>query len=318
MPALERLGLADHADGISLDGLSGTQAQTADAFGYKWQRHGACISEETRKVRRAWMLERFCDNDPQVLASWLEGERKIILDAGCGSGYSTLLFFADHLKNHDYLGVDISSAVQVARANFAAEGKPGEFLRGDLNNLPIPGNSVDIIFSEGVLHHTDDTGEALRNLSTKLKPGGRFIFYVYARKAPLREFADDLVRRHIAEMSPEQAWETLKPLTQLGISLGELNAEIDIKEDIPFLGIEKGKMSVQRFFYWYICKAFYRPEYEFDAMHVCNYDWYSPVNCHRHTEQEVRNFCERAGLDVERFNTQRAGFSVVAVKRQEQ
>ena len=52
----------------------------------------------------------------------------------------------------------------------------------------------DLVFSEGVLHHTPDTRRAFRTLVDLLAPGGQIAFYVYRRKAPLREFADDYVR----------------------------------------------------------------------------------------------------------------------------
>jgi SAM-dependent methyltransferase len=165
-------------------------------------------------------------------------------------------------------------------------------LRTNLLEIPIPDESVDLIFSEGVLHHTDSTEASLKCLAAKLKPGGRFLFYVYAKKAVLREFSDDHIREMIASMDDEEAWETLKPLTKLGIALGQIDAEIDVPEDIPFLRIKKGKQHLQRFFYWNICKLFYRPEYSLEEMNHINFDWFRPMNCHRHTKDEIVHFCE--------------------------
>ena len=115
-------------------------------------------------------------------------------------------------------------------------------------------------------------------------------------------------------MSDEEAWEALKPLTKLGIALGELNLEIDIPEDIPLLGIRRGKIDLQRFFYWNICKAFYRKDFTFDEMCHVNFDWYRPANCHRHTRQEIIKYCEGANLDIEHLNEQESGITVVANK----
>ena len=47
---------------------------------------------------------------------------------------------------------------------------------------------MDLIFSEGVLHHTDSTERSIHYLAAKLKTGGRFLFYVYARKAVIRRW----------------------------------------------------------------------------------------------------------------------------------
>tara|TARA_B100000902_G_C26496214_1_gene521708 strand:- start:249 stop:377 length:129 start_codon:yes stop_codon:yes gene_type:complete len=41
-----------------------------------------------------------------------------MLDAGCGDAQSALLLFGDHIKDHGYLGVDISDAVTVAEEKF--------------------------------------------------------------------------------------------------------------------------------------------------------------------------------------------------------
>ena len=66
--------------------------------------------------------------------------------------------------------------------------------RADLNDLPLKDASVDLIFSEGVLHHTDDTERAFHNIARLLKPGGHFLLYVYRKKGPIREFTDDYIR----------------------------------------------------------------------------------------------------------------------------
>jgi arsenite methyltransferase len=311
MSALEKLGIRLAHDDRT---YSETQEQTRDAFSFQWARRDAYESEAVKEFAKRWLFERYCDGDPQRLAGWLSGGRKIVLDAGCGSGFSALLFFGEHLKYHDYLGIDISDAVGVARMRFRELGYPGDFLQASLTDLPIADETLDVIFAEGVLHHTDDTGESIGYLSTKLKPGGRFMFYVYAKKAVVREFTDDYIREHLAPMSDEEAWEALKPLTKLGQALGELNAEIEVPEDIPFLGITKGKMDLQRFVYWNICKAYYRPEYDLEEMNHHNFDWFRPLNCHRHTPEEVKGFCDRAGLKIEHMNVQESGITIVARK----
>lgn len=311
MSALTRLGIAQKARD---NAYSDAQSQTKDAFAFKWAKRETYESEAVTGNMRNWLFERYCGGDPARLARWLEGGRKVILDAGCGSGYSGLIFFDSHLANHDYLGVDISNAVDVARTRFRDAGYPGDFLQSDLTDMPVPDASVDIIFSEGVLHHTDSTEKAIHVLSRKLKAGGRFLFYVYVRKAVIREFSDDHVRNALRDLTDEQAWKALEPLTKLGIELGKLNAEIEIPEDIPYLGIKAGKMDVQRFFYWNICKAYYRPEFTLDEMNHINFDWFRPLNCHRHTEQEIRKWCLEAGLSIEQLDVSESGLTVVALK----
>ena len=316
MSAIELLNIdIEEINILNKKGMSENQAQTQQTFAYEWSRQDSYESDDHKTMRKKWMWEKYCDNDPSIIDVWLEGEEKIILDAGCGSGYAALLFWGEHLNKHHYLGVDISDAVEIGKELFAEANIRGDFLKANLVNLPIEDESVDIIFSEGVLHHTDDTGETISYLSKKIKKGGRFLFYVYAKKAIVREFCDDHIRKVLGPLSDEEAWEALKPLTQLGISLGELNVEIDVKEDVPLLGIKKGKLDVQRFLYWNVFKAFYRPEFSLDEMNSVNFDWYRPINCHRHTKEEVITFCENSNLVIERLCEQEAGYTVIAQKQ---
>src|SRR2546427_3670503 len=99
-------------------------------------------------------------------------------------------------------------------------------MQADIVNLPLSAQAVDIVFSEGVLHHTNSTEAAIKSLAGLLKPGGRFLFYVYRRKGPIREFTDDYIRGQLQAMSPEEAWRAMESLTRVGIAIGELKAEI--------------------------------------------------------------------------------------------
>lgn len=317
MSALERLGLSPEnlRESPALAAVSESQSQTREAFGFKWTRRESYESSGVEAYRRKWMLERYCGGDGGLLDDWLSGDRRLILDAGCGAGQAALLFFGRRLADHDYLGVDISEAVEVARRRFADEGVPGEFLQADFTTLPIPDGSLDMVFAEGVLHHADSTREALVRLSRALRGGGRFLFYVYAKKAPIREFTDDLIRERLKGLTDEEAWDALRPLTRLGKALGETGAEIEVPEDIPYLGVKKGRYDLQRFVYYHIVKAFYRADFSFEEMNHNNFDWFRPLNCHRHTPEEVRSFCEEAGLEIETFREEPSGITVVARKR---
>ena len=313
MSALERLGLK----GVAVVGKSCSvnQIQTENAFGFKWAKRETYESPAFKTNTQSWLIEKYCAGDVSRLDYWLSGPRKIIVDAGCGAGLSGLLFFGDRLKNHDYLGIDISSAVEVARQRFLESGMPGDFIKEDLLSIALPDNSIDILFSEGVLHHTDSTEKSIKHLAKKLVPGGRFLFYVYSKKALIREFTDDHIRAELKGLSDEEAWEALRPLTKLGIALGKLNAQVDVEEAIPQLGIPAGKIDLQRFFYWNICKAFYRPDFQIDEMHHINFDWFRPLNCHRQTPEQVKTWCQDACLEIEHLHIEESGITVVPQKK---
>ncbi len=312
MSALKRLKISP--DPVESSQFSEAQKQTKQVFGFKWKKRETYESENVKESMKRWLFERYCDNNPGKLSEWLSGERKILLDAGCGSGFSALLFFGDHLKNHDYLGVDISDSVDIAKQRFQEEGYQGDFLKMNLMDLPVPESSVDMIFSEGVLHHTDSTEKSLNFLSKKLKPGGRFLFYVYKKKGPVREFTDDFIRNYLKDFDDQKTWEELIPLTKLGEALGRLNIKVDVPEAIPFLDIPAGSIDIQRLFYWHFCKAFYNPDWSIEEMNHINFDWFRPLNCHRHTPEEIKQWCNEAGLDIENMNIQESGITVVAIK----
>lgn len=327
---LDLLGIGRPAEGAAVDfcgepfvfqgGLlrsqslvSAAQAQTEQTFGFKWKKRDTFESEASLARMRAWLLERYGDI-PNAAYFREHGEHPVLLDAGCGAGMSALELFGPVLKRLRYVGVDISGAVDVARAQFAEKGLSGAFLQADITRLPFPEGAVDLIFSEGVLHHTDSTRRALDSLARLLKPGGRFLFYVYRRKGPIREFTDDNIRAKLQGMAPADAWETMIPLTRLGQALGELDIEIEVPEAIDLLDIPAGRINLQRFFYWHVLKAFYRPDLSLDEMNHINFDWYAPANAHRQSPEEVRAWCTEAGLEIERETVEEAGITVIARK----
>ncbi len=294
--------------------LSEQQSQTAEVFRFKWRQSHSFETPSMLAKAGEWMREKYGD---VARADWWDeyDAPPLLLDAGCGAALSALELFGDRLRTTRYLGVDVSDSVDVAAARFAARGLAAEFLQADVLHVPLEDESADVIFSEGVLHHTDSTEAAVAELARLLRPGGRIMFYVYRTKGPVREFTDDYVRDQLQPLSTEQAWEALLPLTRLGQALGRLDAEVDVEEDVPLLGIPAGRITVQRLFYWYFCKAYYHPEFSLDELNHINYDWYAPKNAHRQTPEDVRAWCEAAGLDVEREHLQESGITIVARKR---
>lgn len=296
----------------SRDIVSAAQKQTEATFSYKWAKRDTFEGEVVNHVRR-WAIEKYGD---VVNAPWFHAtsERPIVLDAGCGAALTGLALFNGAFQRMHYLGADISDAVDVAKVRFAERGDPVEFIQADLNDLPLPDNSVDLILSEGVLHHTDDTAAALGQIVRHLKPGGRILFYVYRLKGPIREFSDDYIRAKLQEMTPQQGWDALTPLTKLGKVLGDLNIEIDVPEAIDLLKIPAGRINLQRLIYWHVVKAFYQPALSLEQMNHLNFDWYAPKNARRHTIEEVRGWCENLSLSIEREHVEDAGITIIAQK----
>ncbi len=288
---------------------SAAQQQTTETFGFKWHQRETFESEASRTMMRHWANDRYGPVDHWIAEL---GGRPVVVDAGCGGAFTGREYFGPVLDRIRYLGVDISRAVDVARARMAEVAADAAFLQCDLTTLPFPEDSLDVVFSEGVLHHTDSTERAIKALVPLVRPGGLFLFYVYREKGPIREFTDDYIREKMQQMSPEEGWKAIMPLTKLGKTLGDLNIEIDIDEPIELLGLPAGRVNLQRLFYWHICKAFYRPEYSLDEMNHINFDWYAPQNAFRQTPEQVRTWCGEAGLTIERERIEESGITIVA------
>jgi SAM-dependent methyltransferase len=233
---------------------------------------------------------------------------KLVLDAGCGSG-AALRQFADYPA---YIAaVDISEAIYACHARFGGRANI-QFARADLTQLPFREGAFDVIWSSGVLHHTPDTFQSLSALRRHLKPGGRIIFYVYVKKAPIREFADDFLRAQIAGLPPEEAWHRMESLTRFAKNLSAIKGELIIDEDVPDLGFRKGTYNVQRFVYYNLFKCFWNDALSFDDNVHVNFDWYHPRYSHRHTPDEVRGWLSTLGLAEERLHVSDSGIAVVA------
>jgi arsenite methyltransferase len=288
------------------------QRQTEGSFGYKWSQRESYESAEFLDGYHRWLRQKYGFATDEEMRDFFGGKRRT-LEVGCGGGLSASVSLSGRDEGREWVGVDISKAVDVARERLGQV--PGaHFVQADILQLPFRERSFDAIFAEGVLHHTPSTEKALKALVPLLAPGGEILFYVYRKKGPIREFADDYIRGLVSGLPPQEAWEKLLPLTRLGQALAELRAEVEVPEDIPYLGIKAGRYDVQRLIHWNFAKLFWNADYPFETSHHINFDWYHPHYAHRQTEAEVRRWCGEAGLTVVYLNEEESGFTVRAVK----
>lgn len=295
----------------AIEAVSTSQGQTKETFAYKWKQRSSFETDVSIKFATDWMNSKYGNFDALTFEK-RDNEKITVLDAGCGAGLSGFCYFQPYFERIKYIGADISSSVDIAKERSAQYSMDAGFVQCDLNKLPLPEKSIDVIFSEGVLHHTDSTEQAFYNLAQFVKDGGYFMFYVYRTKGPIREFVDDHLRDKLKNMELEQAWKSLGPLTKLGKTLGELDIEIDIEEPIDLLEIPAGKINLQRFFYWNVMKAFYSPHMTLEEMNHINYDWYTPVNAHRQTLDDIRTWCKNANFSIVRENEEESGITIIA------
>ena len=114
-----------------------------------------------------------CGN-PTALANLNPGE--VVLDLGSGGGIDVLLSARRVGPSGKAYGLDMTDEMlALARANQARASVANvEFLRGEIENIPLPDASVDVIISNCVINLSADKDAVLREAFRVLKPGGRF------------------------------------------------------------------------------------------------------------------------------------------------
>lgn len=292
-------------------GYDEKERQTSECFSYKWGRRETYESDAMRQKAYRWLVERYFGTEEEKNNFINQSKGKRILDAGCGSGFSSSVLFGEDLNEIKYLGVDLSDSIHAAQERFQELGLHGDFIKKSITTMKLD-HKFDIIFCEGVLHHTSNPLQSLRNLVSHLDRNGVIMFYVYRKKAVIREWVDDLIREKLKDLSNEKAWETLMALTKLGKVMGDLNIEIAVDEDIPLLEIPKGKYDLQRFLYWFFIKMYYDKNLSLEEMNHVNFDWYRPLICHRFQPEEIEAWLHELKLQKMRFVVEESGITVVA------
>jgi ubiquinone/menaquinone biosynthesis C-methylase UbiE len=114
-----------------------------------------------------------CGN-PTALAALKPGE--VVLDLGSGGGIDVLLSAKRVGPTGKAYGLDMTDEMlALAQENKRKAGAQNvEFLKGDIESIPLPDNSVDVIISNCVINLAADKDRVLRAAFRVLKPGGRF------------------------------------------------------------------------------------------------------------------------------------------------
>jgi ubiquinone/menaquinone biosynthesis C-methylase UbiE len=113
-------------------------------------------------------------------ASWA-GKR--VLEIGCGMGTDATNFARNGAI---YTGVELSSeSLKLAKQRFEVFGLSGRFVEGNAEEIDqlLNGETFDLIYSFGVLHHTPNLGSALNGIHTLMHPNSVFKMMVYAENS---------------------------------------------------------------------------------------------------------------------------------------
>jgi arsenite methyltransferase len=151
-------GATAHVDGCCVDPITSNLYDAGQA---------GQVPEEAIKASLG------CGN-PTALAKLNAGET--VLDLGSGGGIDVLLSARRVGPTGKAYGLDMTDEMlALARENQRKAGiENAEFLKGEIENIPLPDNSVDVVISNCVINLSADKDRVLRETFRVLKPGGRF------------------------------------------------------------------------------------------------------------------------------------------------
>ena len=164
-------------------GKAARQVRAGSAGGCCGSRESSCCdpitsnlygADEAHAVPGAAMKASLGCGNPTALAELKPGET--VLDLGSGGGIDVLLSARRVGPTGRAFGLDMTDdMLALAESNKRESGLTNvHFLKGEIENIPLPDNSVDVIISNCVINLSADKDQVLREAFRVLKPGGRF------------------------------------------------------------------------------------------------------------------------------------------------
>ena len=148
---------------------------------------GSHYAKEASKNTLEWYLEveryRYEEYAPWMRET-MEFARhagESVLEIGGGLGTDLAQFAKAGAVVTD---IDLSAGhLAHAQENFSLRGLTGTFIHHDAEKLPFPDSTFDVVYSNGVIHHTPNTQVVVNEIHRVLKPGGKAIVMVYAENS---------------------------------------------------------------------------------------------------------------------------------------
>jgi len=187
---VETVAVADPPPAVAEPAREIERVDTGDAYKEEVQNQwnnnpvGSHYAKTAPRRTLEWYLEveqyRYRDYAPwmfEVMEFGRHGGDAVLeIGGGLGTDLSQFARHGAHVTDVDLSGGHLAHAQE----NFALRGLAGSFVHHDAETLPFPDNSFDIVYSNGVIHHTPNTARVVQEIKRVLKPGGKAIVMMYA------------------------------------------------------------------------------------------------------------------------------------------
>ena len=306
--------LSENLFGFSSVAIPQSQEQTAKVFSDKWNLYTYESLEFQKMVenQKRWYLELYGFSSEKALGDYLR-ECRYVLDAGSGTCYKAA-WFAELSPSTIVVAADISDAI-VKAATYYKRFENLFFVQCDISSMPFWKDEIfDYVSCDQVIHHTADPFKTFRELVRLTTENRELAVYVYRKKALPRELLDEYFRDFSKTLSHEDLMEFSRQVTALGKVLSSVGDELEFPS-VPLLGIEGGRMTAQRFLYWNFMKCYWNEEQGEHNSLMTNYDWYSPSQAFRYSEEEFREWTLSEQLEITHFHKEYACYSGRFLKR---
>ncbi len=254
-----------------------------DSFGAEWEQFDYEKSRTWHETveDRCQLFLREVDSTAAELVG------KVVLDAGCGNG--TLSMGVSGF-GCDVLAVDVSNSVTRAHEYcLRRKNQRTHFAQGDLSNLPVSPESMDIVYSSGVLHHNPNTREALGVVARALKPGGKIYIWLYHPEPGLKFWLQLRLRSVVSPLPGPIKRAFVHAWVVQAMARQQLRTLLGLND-------EKDRLSWR--------------ERTVDLM-----DIYTPSYRWMHTQDEVKGWYRELGLEsIKTTEVRQWGFGVVGTK----
>ncbi|MFN6943737.1 MAG: class I SAM-dependent methyltransferase [Cytophagaceae bacterium] len=269
--------------------------KTVESFGDEW----AIFSSFEEKE-----IKRIGDQYFDIIDDRIIDENSYVLDVGCGTGRWTR-YISDKVGFVE--AIDPSSAV-VQASHMLKDKKNVRITQAEVDHIPFEDGSFDLVFSLGVLHHIPDTKAGIKKCVEKVKPGGRFMVYLYYNLDNRSVFFKGIfyfsnIIRFVVSSLPKTIKRAFSDLLAILLYL-------------PFISLAKflNKFSLTRGIVKFIPLSYYRDK-SFTVIRNDSLDRFGTPIEHRFSKKQIELMLKEAGLTDIRFSDNEPYWHAVGKKK---